>query len=61
MKNKSLLVVLLIILESCSIQSSGQNGAAGKPGENAKGTENGKNGEKGKNGENKSGSLGVKL
>jgi hypothetical protein len=50
-----------MILVSCSIQSSGQNGTPGKAGENGKGTENGKNGEKGKNGENKSGTLGVKL
>jgi len=61
MKNKSLLLVLLIILESCSIQSSGQNGAAGKPGENAKGTENGKNGAAGEKGKDKNATIGLDL
>jgi hypothetical protein len=61
MKNKSLLVVLLIILESCSIQSSGQNGAAGKPGENAKGAEKGKNGAAGENGKDKETTIGLDI
>jgi hypothetical protein len=61
MKNKSLLVVLFVILESCSIQSRGQNGAAGKSGENSKGAEQAKNGSAGENGQDKSATIGLDI
>lgn len=61
MKNKSLFLVVLIILESCSIQSSGQNGAAGKSGENGKGTENGRNGAAGEKGKDKNATIGLDI
>lgn len=61
MKNKSLFLVVLIILESCSIQSSGQNGTAGKSGENGKGTENGRNGAAGEKGKDKNATIGLDI
>jgi hypothetical protein len=48
---KTVLLLLFVILESCSIQNKGKNGTPGMAGENGKGTENGENG---KNGESKS-------
>jgi hypothetical protein len=55
---KSVLLLLFVILESCSIQNKGKNGTPGMAGENGKGTENGENG---KNGESKSRTFGLKL
>jgi hypothetical protein len=58
---KFVLLLLFIILESCSIQSKGQNGTSGKAGENGKGTENGKNGAAGENGKDKNATIGLDL
>lgn len=61
MKNIYLLLLLVVILESCSIQSSGQNGTAGKPGALANGAEQGKNGTAGENGQDKSATIGLDI
>ncbi len=61
MKNIYLFLFFVFILESCSIQSSGQKGTAGKPGAPAKGAEQGKNGAAGENGQDKSSTIGLDI
>jgi hypothetical protein len=58
---KFVLLLLFVLLESCSIKIRVQNGAAGKPGENSIGAEKGKNGAAGENGKDKETTIGLDL
>jgi hypothetical protein len=60
-KIKLILLLTFALLESCSIQSSGQNGTAGKTGAPAKGAEQAKNGAAGEKGKDKNATIGLDI